>query len=393
MIKNLQFGTGRFIKGYWSWMVHQVNKGKTPYGEILMVKSTARPTKTGLNPTDLSFTVQIKGLENGLLVDHTELVTSIVNSCVASESLEKICEVFNEKEVNLITSNTTENGLLYDETATFEVPCSYSSRLTHILYRGYLAKKSGPIGILPLELIENNGAVLKANVERHSKEWGLETGFNLWLNAHVVFYNTLVDSITTGDSEAVIREPYYRLYLEGALPFSTFFPYEAQKLHIYQVDDLSEIRDIKIRVLNGLHTALIAMAYGGPYQTVVEAVSDQELQRALESLFLNEILPSLPYEKETVMAFHKDTLERFLNPYLEHKLSDIANNTVGKFYYRLVPSILAYESQYGQKPTQLMELFERMKALYQNGLIQEDSDLAKAFLKAEDFESYLELFQ
>jgi len=59
-----------------------------------------------------------------------------------------------------------------------------------------------------------------------------------------------------------------------------------------------------------------------------------------------------------VDAFVADTLERFANPFLEHKLGSIALNHEAKLKTRLVPTQQEYVECFGKRPMLLDEILQ-----------------------------------
>src|SRR5690606_3283798 len=65
------------------------------------------------------------------------------------------------------------------------------------------------------------------------------------------------------------------------------------------------------------------------------------------------IIPVLPMAEEELHAYADSVFERFLNPFIHHRLADIAMNTISKFRTRLLPTIEAYGERGEQVPDRL----------------------------------------
>ena len=72
--------------------------------------------------------------------------------------------------------------------------------------------------------------------------------------------------------------------------------------------------------------------------TVREAVNDPELGAWLERLMFDEIVPVLDGRVDDGPEFARQTLEHFRNPFVEHKLADIAAHHATKVEVRLKPT-------------------------------------------------------
>lgn len=70
---------------------------------------------------------------------------------------------------------------------------------------------------------------------------------------------------------------------------------------------------------------------------------------------LEEIVPAMDMPELGLEQYAEEVFERFLNPYIDHKLQDIALNTVGKIKVRVLPTLLAYEQNQGSWPERLVQ--------------------------------------
>ena len=112
----------------------------------------------------------------------------------------------------------------------------------------------------------------------------------------------------------------------------------------------------KERLLNGAHTALLIKAWPLGFRTVREAVEDAELGAWLYRLLFEEIVPVLEGRVENPGGFATEVLDRFRNPFIEHKLADIAAYHATKVAVRLVPTKQEYEAKFGRSPELLTEV-------------------------------------
>jgi tagaturonate reductase len=111
----------------------------------------------------------------------------------------------------------------------------------------------------------------------------------------------------------------------------------------------------KVRILNGAHSALVAHVrrVRPDIRLVREAVADPEIGDWLRGLLFDEIVPTIADRCPDAEAFARQTLERFANPFLDHKLSDIALHHEKKVQVRLVPTAKEYRAKFGRTPTRL----------------------------------------
>ncbi len=112
----------------------------------------------------------------------------------------------------------------------------------------------------------------------------------------------------------------------------------------------------KVRILNGGHTALLIKAWPRGFRTVREAVEDPELGTWLRRLLFEEVVPVLKGRVDGPEEFAQQVLERFRNPFLEHKLSDIATHHASKVQIRLIPTREEFLKMFGKVPPLLDEV-------------------------------------
>ena len=97
--------------------------------------------------------------------------------------------------------------------------------------------------------------------------------------------------------------------------------------------------------------------------TVREAVSDgvfgEYIRRGLE-----EIKASLDMPKAELDSFADGVLERFSNPFIEHRFIDISLNSVSKFKERCLGTITDYYGKFGVLPKILIFSLAALIAFY-----------------------------
>ncbi|MGE5191778.1 MAG: hypothetical protein ACM3U2_04705 [Deltaproteobacteria bacterium] len=114
----------------------------------------------------------------------------------------------------------------------------------------------------------------------------------------------------------------------------------------------------KVRILNGLHTAMAAKFRPAGFETVLQVLSDRDAVRWLRALLYEEIVPTICYRVEDVAEFADQTFDRLRNPFLAHKLADIAMNHAAKVQVRLQPTRVDYEKIFGRPPKKLVEVLQ-----------------------------------
>ena len=352
----LQFGAGNFLRAFVDLFVSQAG-----FDRIVVVQSTGIERAEAINKAGGRYHVAVQGFMNGQVVNETEEVTSISHALHAGTQWEKVLEVGRSEDLKWIISNTTEAGFALDEAdvANTGTPVSFPAKLLAVLLARYQAKRPG-VMVLPCELIEDNAHRLRELVLEQAARWGVEEDAIEWLCTSCRWVNNLVDRIVPGppkehpllgqDPLLLSAEPFAFWAIETTGEFPLRHP------AITVAADISPYYLRKVRILNGLHTALASHALPMGIETVREAVEHPEVGPWLETLLFEEIVPVLEGRVDDATGFARATLDRFRNPFLEHKLSSIALNHEAKFKVRLLPTYQDYKAKFGTEPRILKEL-------------------------------------
>lgn len=352
----LQFGAGNFLRAFVDLFVSQ-----TGFDEIVVVQSTGIERAEAINRAGGEYHVAIQGYSEGRVIDEVEEVSSISRALHAGTQWEEVLAVARRPDLRWVVSNTTEAGFALDpaDRVGSGPPASYPAKLLAVLLARHEAGLPG-LTILPCELIEQNGAKLRELVLEQALRWDTPPSVQEWLRDACVWVNNLVDRIVPGppknhpllssDPLLLSAEPFALWAIETADAFPLRHP------AVITAADIEPYYLRKVRILNGLHTALVCRALPMGIETVGECLDHPELGPWLEDLLYYEIVPVLEGRVEDPAAFAKATLDRFRNPFLEHKLSSIALNHEAKLRVRLLPTYEEYRSKFGRKPPLLSAL-------------------------------------
>jgi tagaturonate reductase len=102
---------------------------------------------------------------------------------------------------------------------------------------------------------------------------------------------------------------------------------------------------------------------GSGKEFVREALEDPAISAWLEALLLEEIVPALGDRIVDGEAFVLSVLERFRNPFLDHRLADIAVDHERKLSLRLESTYRDHVQRLGRPPRRLGALLEKEGAL------------------------------
>jgi tagaturonate reductase len=359
----LQFGSGRFLRAFADLIIHQANQQGQRVGKVVLVQSTGGERADSLSRQGGRYHVVIRGLVNGEAVERVEPCESIGRALVAASQWDEVLALARSPNLRVILSNTTEKGYELDPADRPDgvPPRSFPAKLLAVLRARHQTGLSGPT-IVPCELRERQADLLRGIVVRLANEWRMPDDYRDWLESSCRWLNTLVDRIVTdprpddpllaGDPMLTACEPYALWAIEERPGVERFVEHPA----VVWTPKVMPYFLRKVRILNGGHTALVIKAWPHGFRTVREAVNDPELGAWLRRLLFEEVVPVLEERVEDPAGFAREVLERFRNPFLEHRLSDVAKQHAAKVEVRLLPTRAEYRRKYGKEPPLLSEV-------------------------------------
>jgi tagaturonate reductase len=329
----IQFGTSRFLQAHVDLFVSDALAAGQDAGPITVVQTTGDAGRTGrLAAFDgRPIPIVVRGLENGAPVERTEYTRSIARGLAAIADWPEIERIFVE-EARYAISNAGESG--YDvgqELVGETMPHTFPVKLAKLLYARW--RKTGlPLMLLPCELITSNGKVLRSICAGVAERSGLPAEFIAWLERDCVWGNSLVDRIVSGALEpaGAVAEPYALWAIEKQERLKPPCSHPAIRL----VDDLAVTEQLKLFILNLGHTCLAerwSVDRRPREETVRGCLAEPAMRRFLEQIYDGEVLPVFAAAGiGEAPAYRASVIERFLNPFLDHRLSDIAQHHATK---------------------------------------------------------------
>ena len=359
-ITILQFGGGNFLRGFVDWMVQVANERGVIDAGVAVIHTTDHPSPAFelLRTQDGLFHVCLEGIKDGAPVREVTRVECVQAVAAAHGEYERYRELYLGADLRLIVSNTTEAGIVYvdGDDVSAHPPASFPAKVTALLHDRFRHFGGAPdmgLAIVACELIEDNGSTLREFVLRHAEAANLGADFITWVREACSFYDTLVDRIVPGfprddidriqaqigfADRLVVKGEYFHVWaIGGDERIRELLPLDRAGLNVRFMDDIRPFRAQKVRVLNGAHTALSALGLELGFESVGEAFGDAEVRAYVERLVGEEVLATIDGDRAELQAFAAGILERFANPYLHHRLGDIALNAVAKWRVRNLP--------------------------------------------------------
>jgi fructuronate reductase len=282
----------------------------------------------------------------------TRVIGSVLDVHVAPEDPAVLLDAIAAPTTRIITLTVTEKGYGHDPATRKlrldqadiahdlthpDTPRSTLGLLVHGLARRR-ADRALPLALLSLDNLPSNGHTLHGLVIALAER--VSTGLARWIERECAFPNSMVDRIvprTTDadlaaarealggfdDAGAVVAEPHLSLAVEDRFPAGRP-DWQAGGAQFVARAEPFEL--MKLRLLNGAHSAIAYLGVQAGWATVDAAMAQPALARFVDALLRDEVAPTLaPALPGTdVGAYVGQLLQRFANPALGHRTLQIA---------------------------------------------------------------------
>ena len=382
----LQFGEGNFLRAFAEDFIDQMNEKAGFDAKVVLVQPRGGHPESADLYTEQNglYTLILRGRENGEAVERTRVISCASRCLDPKRDWSILLDCAKNPDLRFIVSNTTEAGIVFDPACKRDdaPPSAFPAKLTAFLHKRWTLGGKGFI-ILSCELIDHNGDELKKCVEQYINLWELESEFAAWVESENIFCSTLVDRIVTGGAKAEASalcekwgyedklidtgEVFAAWVIEGPQSIKDELPFEKAGLPIQVVDNVTPYKQRKVRILNGAHTSMVLGAYLAGKTIVRECMEDDVVRGFLNKTLFDEIIPTLDLPKDELTAFAGSVIDRFNNPYIDHRLTDIALNSTAKWKARVMPSLVEYVKRESKLPKCLTFSFAAYAAFYRKG--------------------------
>ncbi|WP_315759811.1 mannitol dehydrogenase family protein [Sphingomonas sp. Y38-1Y] len=355
----VQFGTSRFLQAHVDLFASEARAEGQAVLPITIVQTTADPERArrlAAFSDPAGFPVIVRGLANGQPVDRTTIVQSVFGGLQAASDWDTLVELLRD-EASYLVSNTGDLGYRVDaedaDIANDDVaPRSFVPMLVALLHARWQAGRPGLI-LLPCELVQRNGDTLRAAVVDLAKRQHRDPAYVAWLVETCTWANTLVDRIVSEplNPAGAIAEPYALWAVERTAGLVLPFTHPAVRL----VDDLEPYERLKLHILNLGHSWLADRWARGDQDaaaTVRAAIAEPTTRAAFDRLFAEEVVPGFGAHglADAATTYVEQTVERFANPFLDHRIADIHQNHAAKVARRVGGFIQWVENAQGPVP-------------------------------------------
>jgi mannitol 2-dehydrogenase len=335
-----------------------------------------RAMAEALVPQDGLYTVLVRGAEG----DQFRVIGSLLDYLFAPEQPEAVLRVLADAATRVVTMTITEGGYnVVESTGQFDaaneaVQADLNHPVCPSTVFGYLAealdrrRRAGvaPFTLLSCDNVQGNGHVTRTALVSFARL--RDDALASWIERHVAFPNSMVDRITpqTSDTDRdlaarelgftdrwpVVTEPFSQWVVEDV--FTDGRP-ALQDVGVQLVSDVHPYETMKLRLLNGSHSAMGYLGYVAGYRTVDTVMADDLFRTFVERQMREEVAPLLqPVPDMDLETYQHTLIERFRNPRIGDQLARVCLDSSSKVPKFLLPAL--HDALSGGRPHRWLTL-------------------------------------
>ena len=357
----LHFGPGAFFRSFVASLIDRINQKDLEKWGIIGVSLYSEETFSKLVGQDFAF--------NAVSMSNTkkraQTISAISDFIVAKKDGQSVLEALSNEQIEIVSLTITEKGYHYnsdkkeldfsnqniiDDLENPENPKTAVGFLVAGLRDRYLSGKA-PFTVLSCDNLPNNGAVVKKITLDFAQK--IDPPFAKWISKEVSFPSSMIDRITpaTDNQDIINFAEEYGVYDPALVVHEEFFQWviedkfssERPNFELAGVQMVSNVElheKMKLRCLNGTHSALAYLGYLAGCNTIAECVSQDSMVNYIQYLWEKEIIPTLETpEGENLNDYSSKLLERYQNPAIEHRTWQIAMDGSQKLPQRILETV------------------------------------------------------
>ncbi|MEP2891414.1 mannitol dehydrogenase family protein [Tateyamaria sp.] len=355
----VHLGLGAFFRAFGCVYVADAMAASGGDWGIIGVSLRSPATRDALRGQDWAYTsVSLGG--TGRQTRRIEVLNDVL---VAPEDPVAVLNAMADPKVKIVSLTVTEKGYCHipatgaldadhadvQHDLTHDVPVSAVGYLVRALQMRRAAGIA-PFTVLSCDNLPENGAVVRRVVLEMAAR--IDTDLANWIATEGRFPCTMVDRITPAttpddiatlahgginDAAPVMHEPFGQWAIEdnfvgGARPDLTAAGVEL-------VADVAAFEAMKLRMLNGTHSALAYTGYLAGHETIADTVGDPVFATYVQRLWA-EIMPAVTAPKGVALPDYAEALfDRYANPAIRHRTWQIAMDGSQKLPQRLLGTL------------------------------------------------------
>ena len=362
----VHLGLGAFFRAFGAIYVEDAVRMSGGDWGIIGVSLQSPSTRDRLAAQDFVYTTVTQDADGGETFRKVEIVEDVL---VAPEDPEAVLAWMSNPAIRIVTLTVTEKGYCHDPATgrlnlehpdivhdlANPLPRSAPGFLVRALQRRRDAGHP-PFTVLTCDNLPENGRLVRLAVLDLAGR--IDPPLAGWIAAEGRFPATMVDRITPAtkpedverlaqkisyrDEAPVMCEPFRQWVVED--DFVPAYGADARPdlaaAGAEMVADVTPYENMKLRMLNGTHSALAYLGYLAGHETIAETVADPVFAAFVKRLWRQEIMPSFaPPEGVDLEAYADALFKRYSNPAIRHRTWQIAMDGSQKLPQRILGTI------------------------------------------------------
>jgi len=293
----------------------------------------------------------------------TRVIGSSAGQLLAAADPGAVVALLADPAIRVVTLTVTEKGyrldpatgrLLLDDELRADLETGRAPRtVPGLLIRGLCARRradAGPIALVSCDNLPANGHRMRDLVEHLAAA----TAQTDWVRESVTFPGTMVDRIVPAstdetravaaaglgvrDEAAICGEPYSAWVIEDDFPAGR--P-AWERAGAVLTDDPRPWERLKLRTLNGVHSAIAYLGALAGCETIADALRIPGMTTVVRRYIAEDVAPGfVPPPGVDTIAYGEEVLERFANPAIEYRTVQVAMDGSQKLPQRVLHTIL-----------------------------------------------------
>ncbi|MFL4471774.1 mannitol dehydrogenase family protein [Tateyamaria armeniaca] len=358
----VHLGLGAFFRAFGCVYVADTMAASGGDWGIVGVSLRSPATRDALKPHGWSYASVTLSPEGEKIRD----INVLTDVLVAPEDPTKVLAAMADPTIRIVSLTVTEKGYCHNPTTAKlnpdhadiaadlanDLPVSAPGFLVRALQMRRAAGHA-PFTVLSCDNLPDNGALVRGVVLDLARR--IDPELADWIAANARFPSCMVDRITPATTDAdiariaaitgrpggapVLHEPFSQWaieddFVDGARP--DFAAAGAE-----MVQDVTAHEQMKLRMLNGTHSALAYTGYLAGHDTIAATVADPVFAAYVRTLWA-EIMPAVTPPQGVNLQDYADALfARYANPAIQHRTWQIAMDGSQKLPQRLLGTIRA----------------------------------------------------
>ncbi len=360
----VHIGVGAFHRAHQSVYLDDIASISEEWGEIGVSLRSPR-MRSQLRPQDNLFTV----LEQGD-TERARVIGVLCDYRFAPDEPAAVIDRVADAQTRIVSLTITGDGYNLDSAGEFQAdhpsvlhdlqnpdnPVTWFGYVTAALARRCAQGMPG-LTVMSCDNIHDNGSAAQRAILGFAQLQ--DDVLASWIERNVSFPSSLVDRITprpdgalssmlaakygVADRAPVQAEAFTQWILDD--DFCQGRP-PLEDAGVQMVTDVEPYKLVKMRLLNGTHTAMAYLGYLAGYRTTAEMVADPTMRKFLESMMREEIAPVLSPPRGMDVADYIDTvLSRLANHHVADTIDRLCGRGSTKVPSYVLPTLLEARRQ------------------------------------------------